>query len=320
MPAPPWSQVIATTVRLWWQRHVAPTAPGARRLRRAGIGALVCALLLASTAAIYLGHARGGARPSGHRGATAASVSGSDPYALTAATQVRQRAAAWVATQVSHSVIVGCDPLMCSALEQHGFPAANLAPIQAGTGDPLGSGIVMSTAAVRSQFGPRLTSVWAPQAIASFGMGEDLVQVLVTAPRGAAAYRSGLQADLNARKTGGRDLLGNANVHVSTRPRQQLAAGLVDTRLLITLAALAHSYPLYIRGFTGLGPGASPGTPLRAAAITTTSASYLRDMLAFLRAQRVPLLAQTAELGAGRTTVVEIEFSAPSPTGLLPQG
>jgi hypothetical protein len=311
--------VIATTFRLWWQRRLGSATPGARTLRRAGISALVCALLVASAAAIYLDQARGGGRATGRGRDAASGASGSGSDAVVAATQVRQRAAAWVASQVGHGVIVACDPLMCAALQHNGFPAASLAPIQPGAGDPLGSGIVISTASVRSQFGARLTTVYAPQVIASFGAGADRVQVLVTAPRGATAYRAAEKADLDARRTGGADLILNPNVHTTVAARRLLAAGLVDARLLITLAALADRYPLYIRSFGDGGPSASPGTPLRSVSLTTASAGYMRDIVAFLRAQRAPLLAQTTARPAGRATIVQIAFAAPSPTGLLSQ-
>jgi hypothetical protein len=319
--------VIATTLRLWWQRHVYQPSrnavPGRRTLRLTGIAVLVIALIVASVTAINLARTRAGAIQDGSRptantqaagGAQAPGAAG-----LAAATASRQHAAAWIAAQVGRDVIVACDPLMCTALQQQGFPAANLATIGPGAGDPLGSGIVVSTVSVRSQLGTRLTSVYATQVIASFGTGQSLVQILVTAAGGVAAYKVAEQADFAARKTGGRDLLGNSNVFAFATPRMQLAAGLVDSRLLLTLAALAHRYPVQIRGFGDSGPGAAPGTPFRSALMSSTSTSYLSDMLAFLRAQRAPLLAMTAEHHVGTTTVIQIEFTAPSPVGLLSQ-
>jgi hypothetical protein len=326
-PPPPWAQVIATTIRLWWVRHVrsssAGPAPTGRTLRRAGVAALVIALIVASAAAIDLARTRGGAGSGPSRQGHDAPVSNVSPAlnppALAAATASRQQAATWVATEVGHDVIVACDPLTCTALQQHGFPAASLAPIALSSGDPLGSGIVVSTAAVRSQLGTRLTSVYAPLVIASFGTGESQVQILVTAPGGAPAFAAAAQADASARKTGGRDLLANRNVQASALGREQLAAGQVDSRLLITIAALAHRFPIEIRGFGDAGPGAAAGTPLRSVAVSTTSTRYLTDLLAFLQAQRAPLLAATAEHRAGRTTVLTIKFTAPSPPGLLSQ-
>jgi hypothetical protein len=311
--------VIATTIRLWWQRRFGRFSPdraaGRRAARRVGLAVLLLALVAVSAVAVDLAGFRPGvgSRPGQAKGAPTASAA----RALAAASASRQQAAAWVVAQVGHDVIVACDPLMCSALQQHGFPAACLAPIALGAGDPLGSGIVVSTAAVRSQLGTRLTSVYAPQVIASFGSGQSLVQILVTAPGGAAAYRAGELADIRARKAGGAELLRNSNISASPAASKQLAAGQVDTRLLITLAALAGRYPLDIRGFGDAGPGSAPGTPLRSVAVSTTSAADLSGVLAFLRAQHTPLLAQTAESRVGQATVLQIQFTAPSPLGLL---
>lgn len=319
-PAPPWSQVIATTIRLWWQRRVrAPSgrpATGYSAVRRLGLAALVVALAAATATAVDLAVSRDGTatRTLSQRRDPQAQRTGSS--ALAAANASRQQAAAWVAAQVGHDVIIACDPLMCGALQQDGFPAASLESIGSATGDPLGSGIVMSTAAIRALFGTRLKGVYAPDVIASFGTGPSQVQVLVTAPGGATAYQTAELADVSARKTGGLSLLGNRNIVASPTARTQLASGQVDSRLLITLAALAHRYPVVIRGFGDAGPGAAPGTPLRSAVLSTRP-GYLTAAMAFLRAQRAPLLATTTEYRIGQTTVLDIEFSAPSPIGLL---
>jgi len=181
----------------------------------------------------------------------------------------------------------------------------------------LGSGIVLSTTAVRSQLGPRLAQVYAPLVIASFGAGADVVQVRVTAIGGATAYLSAVQADLQARMADGRALAHNKNIRAPAAARAELTAGEVDARLLITLAGLAHRGPVQIRGFSDAGPGAGVSAPLRLLTITAPSATYLHRVLAFLRAQRPPLLALVSTHGHGRARTVQIEFSAPSPTGLL---
>jgi hypothetical protein len=83
--------------------------------------------------------------------------------------------------------------------------------------------------------------------------------------------------------------------------RAALAAGQVDARLLITLAALAANEPVWVDGFGGRGPGESPGLALRTAAIAAPAATA-RRMLAFVRAQRSPYLATRADLThPGRT-------------------
>lgn len=320
-PAPPWHVVIATTLRLWWQRHTKPGDAGWRRTQalRVIVSLLVIALIAVSATAIHLAQTRASAtlrasRTAEHGAARVRPVQ--DTAALAAAAATRQQAATWMAAQVGRSVIVGCDPAMCTALQQHGFPAADLTPVGPGSGDPLGSGIVVSTMAVRNALGERLTSVYAPAVIASFGTGQSLVQVLVTAPDGAAAYVAAEQADRSTRLAAGRQLLRNRNVHLSALAARQLAAGQVDSRLLITLAALAR-HRVRITSFSDAGPGAGTDVPLRAMAIRSTGPRYLQSLLAFLRAQRAPLLAHTSVSHAGKTTTLHIEFSAPSPTGLV---
>jgi len=189
--------------------------------------------------------------------------------------------------------------------------------MSASLGDPFGSGIVMSTMAVRSQLGPRLATAYAPAVIASFGSGASLVQVRVTAVGGAAAYHSAMRADLLARKVAGGELNGNKAIRIPSSARAELADGRVDSRLLITLAALAHRVPVKIVRFSDSGPGASPGMPLRMLTVTAPTAGYLRQLLIFLRAQRPPLRALVSQQGRGKATTVQIEFTAPSPTGLL---
>ena len=105
---------------------------------------------------------------------------------VTAATAARAQAAAWVAHQVSISAISSCDPAMCAALAQHGIAAGNLLVLRPGASDPLGSDVVLATAAVRGMFGSRLADVYAPEVLASFGTGQARVDVRIVAPDGAA--------------------------------------------------------------------------------------------------------------------------------------
>jgi hypothetical protein len=240
---------------------------------------------------------------------------------LSAAAAVRGEAAGWVVQQVSRGAIVACDPVMCSALEAHGFPAGSLLVLGSSAADPLGSAVVMATAAVRNQFGSRLTNEYAPIAIASFGSGTARVDVLVTAADGAAAYRSALRDDLRARQATGAQLLDNARITCSPQARAALAAGQVDARLLITLAAMAAQNQVHVLAFGGAGPGASPGVPLRTAELANPGAdgSYLQSARAFLRAQRAPYLASSITITrlASGGTVLRFGYSAPSPLGLL---
>jgi hypothetical protein len=322
---PSWPTVIATTLRLWLQRHVlARTHSSSRTRRPRGIGLIaVLAIIVAGSAVAAFALTRtsnpGTASASPTR-ASATSSALASSAALMEAAASRQQAAAWVAAQVSRGVIVACDPLMCNALQQRGFPAADLLVITASSGDPLGSAIVVSTTAVRSQLGPRLATVYAPVVIASFGTGAGLVQVRAAAVGGAAAYHSAMQADLLARKVAGRQLDRNRDIRMPSAARADLAHGRVDARILITLAALAHRFPIKIVSFSDSGPGADPGVPLRVLTVIARGARYLSQLLAFLRAQRPPLRALVSEHSHGKTSLVHIQFTAPSLTGLLGAG
>jgi hypothetical protein len=183
----------------------------------------------------------------------------------------------------------------------------------------------MATAAVRSQFGVRLASVYAPGILASFGSGRLRIDVRAVALDGGAAYRAALASDLAARREAGSQLLRNPRIGVPAAARSELLAGQVDSRLLATLATLAAFEPVQVMAFGDSGPGASAGMPLRAVEVavsgrTAGRAAGLRNMLAFVRAQRPPYLPASAAInpGAGGSSELSIEFAAPSPVGLLP--
>jgi len=237
---------------------------------------------------------------------------------VTGATAARDRAAAWVAGQVSAGAILACDPAMCAALAQHGIAAGNLLVLRSGAADPLGSEVVLATASVRSIFGARLASVYAPELLASFGTGAARVDVRIVAPDGAAAYQAALAADVKAREAAGAQLLRDSRITLTPSARAELAAGQVDARLLITLAALAASEAVQVSGFSDGAPGASAGLPLRTAELSAPTADA-RAMLAFVRAQRSPYLpANTAmTAGADGEAVLTVGFAAPAPLGLL---
>jgi hypothetical protein len=281
------------------------------RLRRLGLASAV------GVAAVFLAVEASNGLSAAHLTSADRSDQPAAPAALTQADVARGQAAAWVAAQISTSAIVACDPQMCSALVSHGFPAANLLVLTPGAGDPLGSGVVLATPAVRAMFGSRLATVYAPQTLASFGAGAARIDVRAVAPDGAAAYRTALAADVAARRGAGLQLLASPRVSAAAPARRELAAGQVDARLLITLAALAATGPVHIVAFGDTGPGAGPGTPLRTAELAAPTAAA-RDMLAFVRAQRPPYLPVRSALSGGPAkTTLNIGFAAPSPLGLL---
>jgi hypothetical protein len=313
---PSWGKVVGTTVQLWLSRR-----PPSHRL----VGALVALLVVFAAGGLTVGLIRnsGTGRPAPARGGNAGGTSASPNIGpVQAATAARNSAAVWISAQVSHSTVVSCDPAMCAALEATGFPAGDLMTLGPGSGDPLGSGVVVSTAAVRSLFGSRLTTVYAPTVIASFGSGSARIDVRPYAAGGAAAYLAALRSDQASRQRTGRLLAGNSRVSVPPVARQQLEAGQVDARLLVTIATLSHQGTVRIVAFGDSGPGADAGMPLREVEIASPPGArngYLQSVLALLRAQLPPYLASTAKLTFLVTgqEVVQVVFDAPSPLGLL---
>jgi hypothetical protein len=309
---PSWGSVVATTMRLWVER---------RRTWWRAAAALVVAFVVFAAGGLTVTLLRN----AGPKSATNDSGAGSGSPGLgpvQAAATARQQAATWVAAEVSHSAVVSCDPAMCAALQAKGFPAGDLMTLGPAARDPLGSAVIVATAAIRSEFGSRLTSVYAPTVIASFGSGSAQIDVRVYAAGGAAAYLAALRADELSRHSAGSQLLHNSRVIAAPAARQQLAAGQVDSRLLITIATLAGQGPVSILTFGDSGHEASPGVPLRLAELASppgAKSGYLQSVVTLLRGQREPYLANSVTLArlANGQEVVRIEFAAPSPLGLL---
>ena len=315
-PAPPWGTVLANTIRLWAARRLWPAT-----MRGRVTSALILAAVLFCGGAVTVALARG--TMAGKGAANAGQPS--DDAAIAAAAASRTAAAAWMARQVAPAAIVACDPQMCAVLQGRGIPAARLLVLGAGNAGPLGSDVIVSTAAVREEFGSRLTSVYAPVALAAFGSGSARVAVRVVAADGSAAYLRSLHADAAARRAAGALLLRNPHVRVSLAGRRELVAGQVDTRLLSALGALATPYHVDTTGFGVPAAGASPGVPLRSADISPTpahrgrAAATLNAVKKFLLGQQAPFRpaqVTTVRLANGQT-VLHVEFTAPSPLGLL---
>jgi hypothetical protein len=309
---PSWSSVVATTVRLWAER---------RRTRWRVGAALVVAVVVFAAGGLTVALLRNtGPKSAAGNGGATSGPPGLGP--VQAAATARQQAATWVAAQVSHSAVVSCDPAMCAALQAKGFPAGDLMTLGPAASDPLGSAVIVATAAIRSEFGSRLTSVYAPTVIATFGAGSAQIEIRAYAAGGAAAYLAALRADELSRRSDGSQLLHNSRISAAPAARQQLAAGQVDSRLLITIATLAGQGPVSILAFGDSGHGASPGVPLRLAELATppgAKSGYLQSVVASLRVQQEPYLANSVaqvRLANGQK-VVRIEFAAPSPLGLL---
>src|SRR5215831_13710407 len=311
---PTWSTVLATTVRLWAKRRLAN-----RWLRALLVLVLAAIVFLAGalTATLTRGNTTGGPA-AGQRTSHGGSA------ALAAVASARTQAAAWVAQQVNPDEVIGCDPVMCTALERAHVQANRLLVLGPSLPDPLGSEILLDTATLRSQFGRRLTTVYAPVSLAAFGSGAAHIEVRFVAPGGAHAYLAELATDVAARRAAGTEMLRSHSIHASPAARRRLAAGRVDTRLLVVLVTLAHDHPVDIISFGANQAGASPGVPLRSAEITgapgpggtpAVSVTRLRSFLSSLRPPYRPSI--IAVTNASRRTVLRVGYPAPSLLGLL---
>jgi hypothetical protein len=214
------------------------------------------------------------------------------------------------------SVLIGCDPLMCQALEAANVSASRLSVVQPSAPDPLGVEVIVATPALQSQFGPRLATVYAPQVLASFGTGAQQIDIRYLAPGGTAAFDASLAADRSARIEAGHQLLSNKNVRASAQARGALLAGNVDPRLLITLGLLAHEMPVRLVLFTDPSPGAGFAVPLRGAEIGATGSAGLSAMLAFLNQQTTYQPSQYGKIRIASGQAVTMRYDAPGPLGM----
>ena len=236
----------------------------------------------------------------------------------------RNSAAAWVAGQVAAADLVACDPVMCRALETHGMAAARLRLLWPGSENLAGAAVVVATPAVQSHLGARLDTVDAPGIIARFGAGNRQIVIRVVAPQGAAAYRAALAADLSERKSSGQALVSTSSIHWSAAEKEQLAAGQVDVRLMVAIADLAAGHPVQVVAFGDGSPGAS-SAPLRSAELAYSGSAAKKALLDGLTAVASggavyrPSQITTVRLRTGQTVLL-VEFSAPSPLGLLGGG
>jgi hypothetical protein len=306
---PSWPTVMGNTVRLWVERHQRRQA-----VRRRLLFLLSALVAMALGAGVTLAFTQRDHAPAASQLTGSGQVSG----ALQTAATDRHQAAAWIAAQVASSVVVSCDPEMCNELQKSGFPAGQLMELQPSAPDPLGSLLVVATLVIRSQFGTRLASVYAPLVIASFGSGAERVDIRYVAPDGSAAFESRLATDRKNRVAAGEQLLTNQRVQVSASARQALLAGQVDPRLLVTLSALAHQVPLRLVAFDDPSPGASSGVPLRGAELGAAAPASLPAMVAFLVAQQsqfAPAVARITKTANGQSVVI-VRYDAPGPMGL----
>jgi hypothetical protein len=325
---PPWIKVIGTTVRLWLRRKVL-RVPDAERIgmRYAGRVAAVLAVVVVIAAGAVAIALTMHAKPSGsHQQHAAARLKPAPAQtaaqaAAAAAAQANGAAAArWIAAQVGHNLVIGCDPSTCASILAAGYPAGGQVVLQPGAQLPGPGSLIVATAAVRAEYGPRLDSV-APAVIASFGTGAQAVQVAVVVRGGQQAYSRAASKALTARRRAGHSLLHRHNVQARGSTRTDLGSGHVDPRLITVLRRLAARYPVHLVHFGDSGPQAGRDTPFRMAEVAVPSprrghrgTSDLRGMEKLLKSQPRGYRAQLVQKRlAGGTRVLEIEFVAPSP-------
>ncbi|MGH3258338.1 MAG: hypothetical protein ACRDOU_23595 [Streptosporangiaceae bacterium] len=306
---------MATTMRLWFQRHrgIAEGKELTARSRRL-LFALSAIAAMAAGALVTLVFTQNGPKAAAPQPSYAANT----PNMLQTAAANRAQAAAWIAQQILPSAIIGCDSEMCNSLQAAGVSAGRLYAFQPTTQDPLDATVVVATPAVRALFGSRLASVYAPLLIATFGTGAEQVQIRGVWPGGTAAFDASLRTDLSARIEAGDQLLSNKNVRASPSAQADLRDGTVDPRLLVTLSALAAKMPVQLIIFDDSSPGASAEEPLRGGEIGAASASGLSAIMGFLAAQRsdyLPTKYTTVHLNNGQSAVA-VQFDAPGPLGL----
>ena len=312
---PSWATVAATTWRLWWQRHI---RDGRRSMapRQRGVLVLSAVIAMALGVLVTLAFTHQGQQASRTASPPSAGPAQNTPAGLQRAAANRGQAAAWIAQQVLPSVLIGCDPLMCQALEAANVSASRLSVVQPSAPDPLGVEVIVATSALRSQFGPRLATVYAPLVLASFGSGAQRIDIRYLVPGGTAAFQASLAAAKRARTQAGRQLLSNKNVKASAQARTALEAGDVDPRLLVTLGLLAHEMPVRLVAFDDSSPGTSSDIPLRGAEIGATASAGLSAMLAFLAQQTTYQPSQYHEARIASGQVVTVQYDAPGPLGL----
>jgi serine/threonine protein kinase len=344
-PMPPMVSALATDEEIYISEH-APTAPPRDPRQGNGSGLLVggptprprsrrgrrgrtrrrqrVAVLVAAVAVLLAGTGVLAFDLPGHSAASER-LADSDTrigQGLSAEDAARATAVTWILQQVSRAAIVSCDQQVCRDLTNEGFPPANLLTLGPGSTDPLGSDLVVATAAIRAQFGDRLGSVYAPATIASFGSGTARIDILLVFPGGTAKYDTVQEAALRTRKAADAQLLANSRIAVSATARAQLLSGDIDPRLPQLLAAMSASHPVRIVAFVNQSPGGGPASLLRSVDLATadtaahlTPAAYLGWIQAFVdvqRAQYLPAWSQVVELRTGES-VLRIGYGAPSP-------
>ncbi len=311
--------------------------PGSRRYRAVALAAAGAIILGGAGVAVGLSlhaHAvpvadresrpKATARPSATPAATH-SVAPATPAPDSGLALSTAAAATWITQQVAPGTYVACDAKTCAALTASGFPAYQEVQIGLGSQSLGNASMVVMTPELHTFFSvvnPSLGGDVTPVTLASFGQ----VSIQMISPDGASAFEAALSQDVQARMQLGEQLLNSGQVETSPMAESELAAGEVDSRLLLALQALAAQQPIDVLAFTDSGPGASQGIPFRAVDLAVTdpasgltAAQYLHSLAQLLNAhanfpaytKATPVMLPDGQRAA------QIEYAAPSPLGLL---
>ena len=307
----------------------APHAPPlARPARWRVLTVLVLAAVLFAAGAISIALTGSPASPPRPRATPPGTGRAPTPAAIRAAVAARTAAAGRIAGQVSADAIVSCDPQMCALLQARGIPAAKLLPLGGRNPAPLGSDLIVSTAAVRSEFGARLGSVYAPVVLASFGTGSAQTAVRVVAADGARRVPAQPQdrrgrAGLSGLPAGAEPpaaFLGPRPPGPGRRPGRFPAADRLRRAGHHARGGRGRFPRPGHRGQRGhaaadRGHRARPAGDPRAPNTIGALASYLQAQLFPYRPAHITVV----RLASGRP-VLRVEYGAPSPLGLLGKG
>jgi hypothetical protein len=228
-----------------------------------------------------------------------------------------------VAANVDPESMIGCDDTTCAALAARGYPADSLIRLTWRDGDIRRSEVALVTGAVRARFGAGLADRLSPQRLAVFGTGPSAVEVAPVVLASRQAHAEALAADLDSRRAAGRKLITNPRLTVTAEARRLLAAGRVDSRVLILLEPLLAKHRIQVSALRGSPEETALGVPLRIVDIgridgrRVDPASFrARDVAGVARDQRPPYGPATVTFPRPRP-VLRIAFPAPAPLGLM---
>lgn len=305
----------------WRYRVVGLVAAGALVLGGAGV-------IIGMTLHSHSTPATTGPATSGTNGSTGPASSSSGPNSNSATVPLPSTstaAASWITNQVAAGTAVACDAQMCSALTTAGFPAAQEVQVATTSQSLSNAKLVVLTPQLRRYFravNPRLGRHVAPPALASFGG----ISVHPIDQNGAVAYESQLSQDLRARVETGDQLIHSGRVTATPSAATELAAGQVDSRILLALQALSAHEPVHVLAFSDSGPGASSGIPYRVVELAAIDPAAGMNASQYLGTLHRMLLAHAnfpawthihLQPMPDGTRAVQIEYAAPSPLGAL---